>query len=351
MRKLIPLPLLTPLLPLLAVFLACAALAYGAAPKNLGRAIDAQRALVAERPADSAVENDLGSLLVLADDIAGAETAYRKAIELDGENAAAHFNLGLLLQRREDRRAALKQFKRVIELEPRNAWAHYQAGTIYDHWGLELPARRAYAKALALDPALANPEVNPNLLDNEHATSAMLYSYRHYRDELLPEKKFEEPARIAGVLIDRKATEGDATAPREAAGATEGGFVRPAGAPAETNPATAGGDKPVPADGDEPAARVLSSKDLDPGRATNQVGGGAGPSVVGVAGSAGGRITSGTRARTRDPRSQTAPMRPTLRGPNSEFAPPMVQPPATFLPSDNSTGRMESRLVEIDEAS
>lgn len=341
MRKLIPPTLL------ISALLACAALAYAAAPRNLGRAIEAQRALVVQRPADSAVENDLGSLLVLADDLAGAEQAYRNAIAIDAENAAAHFNLGLLLQRRRDRRAALKEFKRTIDLEPKNAWAHYQAGTIYDHWGLDFAARKAYAKALAIDPALGNPEVNPHLLDNELATSAMLYSYQHYREELQPAKKFEEPARIAGVLIDRPRSAGDATATQPDEGATEGGFVRSNGAPAETQ---AEGEKSAPQDdGEDPAARVLSSKDLDPGRATNQVGGGAGPSSRGAAGSAGGQITSGSRARIRDARSATPPTRPTLRGGQNPAPMPAPPPPATFLPTSNSTGRMETRLVEIDE--
>ena len=348
MRKLIPLAL-----PITAL-LACTALSYAAAPRNLGRAIEAQRALVAERPGDSTVENDLGSLLLLADDVEGAEQAYRRATELDSGNAAAHFNLGLLLQKRDDRRAALKEFRRTIELEPRNAWAHYQTGTIYDHWGLDSAARKAYAKALAIDPALGNPEVNPHLIDNELATSAMLYSYQHYREELQPEKRFEEPARIAGVLIDRPRTDQDTTATREVEGETGGGFVRSNGAPAETHPEM----KVEPSDGDTGAngagapadteSRVLSSKDLDPARATNQVGGGAAASKLGAAGSnPGGRITSGTRARTRD--NSTTPTRPTLRGPqNPGTTPP---PPTTFLPTSDSTGRMETRLVEIDELS
>jgi len=182
LRKLIP-----PVVVLLAGAALSAALAFAAAaPKNLDRAIDAQRALVAERPADARLENDLGSLLALDDDFAGAEQAYRRAIEIDGENASAHYNLGLLLQKQGERRNALKEFKRTIELDPRHAWAHYQVGTIYDAQGHDSAARKAYAKALALDPALGNPEVNPHLIDNELATSAMLYSYHHYREELLP---------------------------------------------------------------------------------------------------------------------------------------------------------------------
>jgi hypothetical protein len=343
-----------------AVLLACAALsaalAYASAPKNLSRAIDAQRALLAERPADSALENDLGSLLVLDDDLAGAEEAYRRAIALDDANASAHYNLGLLLQKIGERREALKQFERTLELEPRHAWARYQMGTIYHAQGRESAARKAYAKALALDPALGNPEINPHLIDNDLATSAMLYSYRHYREELLPAREFEEPARIARVLIDLPRSETEAVAdvasPDGAAG-PGGGFVRGSGT-APANAATAveaeiaddGADqKPEPLDDEGPESRVLSSKDLDPTRISGQIVGGGAPARPGPANrNTGGQITSANRGRTRDTQPQ---LRPTLRGPQTPA--PQIAPPTTFLPTGDSTGMIEVRLVEVDE--
>lgn len=351
MRKLTSIP---------AVLLACAALsaalAYASAPKNLSRAIDAQRALLAERPEDSALENDLGNLLVLDDDLAGAEQAYRRAIAIDDANASAHYNLGLLLQKLGDRREAAKQFERTIELQPRHAWAHYQLGTIYHHKGRESAARKAYARALALDPALGNPEINPHLIDNELATSAMLYSYRHYREELLPAKEFEEPARIARVLIDLPKGDADAVADGDAptgADAASGGFVRGSGAPpahgkSESAPEVAVAEsdtKPEPVDDESPDSRVLSNKDLDPTRISGQIVGGGAPARPGPANrNTGGQITSTNRGRTRDTQQQ---LRPTLRGPQTTA--PQVAPPTTFLPTSDSTGMIEVRLVEVDE--
>lgn len=348
LRKLTP-----PVVALLAGAALSAALAYAtAAPKNLDRAIDAQRALLAERPADARLENDLGSLLALNDDFAGAEQAYRRAIEIDGENASAHYNLALLLQKQGERRAALKEFKRTIELEPRHAWAHYQVGTIYDAQGHDSAARKAYAKALALDPALGNPEVNPHLIDNDLATSAMLYSYHHYREELLPEKEFEEPARIARVLIDLPVSEADALAAAAQAPGAEGGFVRGSGSPEDTGgeESAAAGESTTgePEDGNSPDSRVLTSKDLDPTRTSGQIVGGGAPARFGGGGKpVGGPITSGNRGRTRDTQP---PLRPTLRTPSSTgAAPPQLAPPTTFLPTSDSTGMMETHLVEIDE--
>ena len=97
-RKDSPLRKLTP--PVVALLVGAAlsaALAYAtAAPKNLGRAIDAQRALIAERPADSALENDLGSLLVLGDELVGAEEAYRRAIAINPADGRPRANLAAL---------------------------------------------------------------------------------------------------------------------------------------------------------------------------------------------------------------------------------------------------------------
>jgi tetratricopeptide (TPR) repeat protein len=350
LRKLIP-----PFAALLACAALSAALSYAAAPKNLDRAIEVQRGLVAQRPADSAAANDLGSLLVLADDLTGAEEAYRSAIAIDGGNAAAHFNLGLLLQKVGDRRGALKEFKRALEIQPRHAWAQYQIGAVYHQQGHESAARKAYAKALALDPALGNPAVNPHLIDNELATSAMLYAYHHYREELQPERQFEEPARIAGVMIDRPGTAAEpAATPGEAAAG--GGFVHGegppedagGGTPAENPPAV---EKGEPLDDESPegtASRTLSSKDLDPARASNQISGGTAPARAGAAArNPGGAITSGNRGRTRDLQQQ--PVRPTLRTLPNAGAPQQPPPPSTFLPTSDSTGMIETRLVEIDE--
>lgn len=333
-----------------------AALSYAAAPRNLGRAIEVQRALVAERPTDSSAENDLGNLLVLADDMEGAEQAYRRALELDETNASAHFNLGLLLQQQGERKQALKEFERTLELDPRHAWAQYQIGTILHAQGSESAARKAYAKALALDPDLGNPRVNPHLIDNELATAAMLYAYHHYRDELLPAKEYEEPARIAGVLIDRPAGDTQAgEAGVEAASGAAGGFVRGPETAGASGEAVAEGlptEKVEPPDEDptaESESRTLSNKDLDPSRASNQIVGGGVPARAGAAGrTTGGQITSGNRGRTRD--AQPTPLRPTLRGPTGSGSAPLAPvPPTTFQPTGDSTGMIEVRLVEIDE--
>ncbi len=180
----------------------------------------------------------------------------------------------------------------------------------------------------------------------------MLYAYHHYREELQPEKEFEEPARIAGVLIDRpESAERSRRRPRPRPHA-EGGFVRGTGAAdaaAPTAPASRARSRsrsrrtirrrvrhahPVQ-QGSRSVARLESDR------------GGTAPAR------AGGRPHHGRADHLRqprpDPRHPAAPVRPTLRTLPNSSAPPQAPPPSTFLPTSDSTGMIEIHLVEIDE--
>jgi tetratricopeptide (TPR) repeat protein len=184
----------------LAVLAAIAAVA-AVPPPNLARAIAAQQHLAAARPRDAAVFNDLGNLLLLVPKPDEAEAAYRKAIELDPGKASALYNLGLLLQQRGALKEAMQDYRHAVKAEPRHAWAHYQMGTIYERWGDESRAVDSYAKAFALDPQLAFPEVNPHVVENKLVTQAMLRAYRgDYAPPQAP-KSYEDPTRIAQLLV------------------------------------------------------------------------------------------------------------------------------------------------------
>ena len=164
----------------LAVVLAATALAtIAAAPPNLHRAIETQRHLAAERPQDPGVWNDLGNLLLVAGQIAEAEAAYQRAVQLDPKKVSALFNLGLLDQQRGDEEEAMRLYKRAVEADPRHAWTHYQIGTIYEKRGNKQKAIREYGEAFSLDPQLGFPEVNPEVVESNLTTEAMLHAYKH----------------------------------------------------------------------------------------------------------------------------------------------------------------------------
>lgn len=228
--------------------------ALAAVPPNLARTLEAQRRLVAERPQDPAVYNDLGNLLLLVPQPAEAEEAYRKAVELDPNKVSSLFNLGHLLQQRGELREAAKIFERVVKVEPRHAWAHYQLGALHERWGQQGKAIDEYATAFSLDPQLAFPEVNPHIVDNSLVTQAMLKAYKN--DYAIPSvpQVYDEPGRIANLLVPppaQKPAEGD-----------------PAAAQAQTAPQTPPAAAARPGQAQQPT--VLRPGDLDPGAATGQ---------------------------------------------------------------------------------
>ncbi|MFL6292636.1 MAG: tetratricopeptide repeat protein [Thermoanaerobaculia bacterium] len=218
-------------LTIAAVLLAAIAIAaFAAVPPNLSKAIEAQRRLVVERPQDAAVYNDLGSLLLLAERADEAETAYRKAIELDPDKVSALFNLAQLQQQRGEKREALRLYDRVVEIQPNHAWAHYQIGTLYEGWNQDSRAVEHYARAFALDPQLAFKEVNPHIVENGLVTEAMLRAYEESPGPPQAPRYFEERDRIVNLLVPLPQTEAQqekqATTER-AEGRTEGNAARP----------------------------------------------------------------------------------------------------------------------------
>ncbi|MEM9554927.1 MAG: tetratricopeptide repeat protein [Acidobacteriota bacterium] len=176
----------------------------GAAPPNLGDVLREQMRLVAEQPADAALHNDLGNLLLLADDVNGAETAYRRATELDTEYVDAWFNLGLLLQQTERPSEAETVYRAMLELDPAYAWAHYQLGTLHHHRGDERKAVQAYAQAFALDTSLTFAEVNPDIIDNDLFTQALLRSAKlNTAPSARTPRQYADAGRIRELMLDR----------------------------------------------------------------------------------------------------------------------------------------------------
>lgn len=303
-----------------------AALTAAAAPPNLPKTLEAQRQLAAERPEDPAVWNDLGNLLLLARRPAEAEEAYRRAVELDPERVSALFNLGLLQQQKGEGKEALELFDRVIEREPRHAWAHYQKGAIYEAWGRQGQAIRWYADAFALDPQLAFPDVNPHVLDNKLVTEAMLRAYRDEGKAPQAPTAYEDPERIASLLVPPP------TPPQEA------GEEVAAEQPAPTPVPGAAGGQPT----------VLRERNLERGRSVGQV---APPGAGGARGSS----RTPTTARPGGVRTWSRP-EPNVQPEVFEQVPEQVDPesPEVFVPPGGgvvyapgvqSSGRLDLQLL------
>jgi tetratricopeptide (TPR) repeat protein len=298
-----------------------AAFAAAPAPLNLPKALATQQEIVAAEPASAAAQVDLGNLLLLDGRTAEAEAAYRQAIVLDPSSVNAHFDLALLLQQKGEARDAGREYKRVLELDPRHAWAHYQLGVLREEAGSESAAVRSYAKAFALNPRLAFADVNPHVVENKLVTAAMLRAYGQELPALQPGATYEEPSRIAGLLIARPDGKAAAAAP--------GGAVP---APAPRADAIA---EPSPAAGEAP--RTIRPADL---------------SRVGDSGQASGGSTSRRTSRPAGYDTENGdvpeveiyePPVPTLRIPTpTDPATGIV--PQPYQPGTPSTGRLEMQL-------
>jgi hypothetical protein len=296
-----------------------AAFAAAPSPLNLPKALATQQEIVAADPASATAQVDLGNLLLLDGRTAEAEAAYRQAIVLDPASVNAHFDLALLLQQIGENRDAGREYKRVIELDPRHAWAHYQLGVLREEAGSESAAVRSYAKAFALNPRLAFADVNPHIVENKLVTAAMLRAYGQELPELQPGATYEEPSRIAGLLI--APAEGKTTT-----SAPSGAFQAPAAdAIAEPSPATSG------------TQRTIRPADL---------------SRVGDAGQASGGSTSRRPSRPAGYDTENGdvpeveiyePPVPTLRIP-TPTDPSTGVVPQPYQPGTPSTGRLEMQL-------
>lgn len=313
---------------------------------NLARTLEAQKRLAVERPSDAGVFNDLGNLLQLAHRPDEAETAYRRAIELDPDRVSALFNLGLLQQEKGERREASKLYKRALKLEPRHAWAHYQLGSLYEAWGDESKAIDSYAASFALDPQLAFPEVNAQIVDNKLVTQAMLRAYRSDFKPTQAPTVYDDPRRIRPLLVRPIGPTGKdgAQAPAAAAQAPAANRAAP-GAP-RTGAAAGGTAK------DQTAGTVLRPQDLR---------GAAAPTGQALPPGSGARNPYAGGVRTTVPQ----PSQPTLREwsrpdpegqqPAEEYSeegvqqgPPQIAPPppgAYYRPGLPSTSRLNLEVI------
>lgn len=96
--------------------------------------------------------SDLGNMRLQADQIESAEAAYRRALDLDPNNARAWVNLSIALRRQDRLDDAAQACQRAIEQAPRSPLAWNALGNVYKQQELHSEAAEAYAKARRADP-------------------------------------------------------------------------------------------------------------------------------------------------------------------------------------------------------
>ncbi|MDF0553659.1 tetratricopeptide repeat protein [Kamptonema sp. UHCC 0994] len=90
-----------------------------------------ERPLISQIVAENSSANDYfqkGVALVKKQDLAGAEAAFRKAIEIDPNFAEAYANLGSVLANQNKLEEAISNFENAVRLKPNVAVLHYLLG-------------------------------------------------------------------------------------------------------------------------------------------------------------------------------------------------------------------------------
>ena len=95
-----------------------------------------------------------------ADDRAGAEAAYRRALALDPARVDARLNLGVLLADRGHAAEAVQLYRAGVAHAPHEPLLHYNLAVALDDLGRHAEALRAYDACLAVDPTLADAHYN-----------------------------------------------------------------------------------------------------------------------------------------------------------------------------------------------
>ena len=88
-------------------------------------------------------------------DLSGALTRYEEALKADRTYTPAMYNKALLLEA-SDPNGALALYRRIVGLNPRASTAYLHMAIVYARHGKLSQAKQARAKAIALDPSLAN---------------------------------------------------------------------------------------------------------------------------------------------------------------------------------------------------
>jgi predicted Zn-dependent protease len=107
-----------------------------------------------------------------------AETAYRRAIELDPKHADAHVNLGRLLHQAGRVSAAAEHYRQALHLEA-HATAAFNLGIALEDLGKAGEAAQAYRTAIQLDESLA--EAHYNLANLCQRLGDRLSAIRHFK--------------------------------------------------------------------------------------------------------------------------------------------------------------------------
>ena len=96
---------------------------------------------------------NLGTLYFEMRDFEKAEEYYKEALEVNPDNAPAHFNLGNICDEWGQHQEAAKFYAQAIQLDPSYADAHYNFALLCEHVNLQMEAIKHWRAYIKLDPS------------------------------------------------------------------------------------------------------------------------------------------------------------------------------------------------------
>jgi tetratricopeptide (TPR) repeat protein len=128
---------------------------------KIPEAAEAFRRSISEKPDYCEAHDNLGGILWLQKDLAGALKEFQFAVSCDPNLASARNNLGIaFLYHLHDVKAATIQFRAAVALRPAFALAHFNLGKCFVSERNFSSAQPEFRQAIAIDPLMAAAHVN-----------------------------------------------------------------------------------------------------------------------------------------------------------------------------------------------
>jgi tetratricopeptide (TPR) repeat protein len=127
---------------------------------QFAQALPAWRKAVELNPDDARAHNNLGTALSENGKLDEALAEYRRSLELNEQSSQAHNNLGSILAQQGKFLDALAQFQRAVELNPDNGHAQSNLGGALSEMGRTAESLEHLRKGVALEPNSAEAQNN-----------------------------------------------------------------------------------------------------------------------------------------------------------------------------------------------
>jgi Flp pilus assembly protein TadD len=173
---------------------------------RLDEAISSYLRLLAAKPYNAELHNNLGVALRLIGKLDAAVAHHRQSLELDPDNPALHSNLGNALRVANRTREAVRHHLQAVSLKPDYAEGFFNLGLCLRDLGRVDEALACLSKALALSPQNKRARVEiaiTRLLQGDLTRGFSEYEWRKQLDDV-PAPEFRQPAWTGGDLRGKR---------------------------------------------------------------------------------------------------------------------------------------------------